>query len=209
MLREEVDLDAEINSESMELYQYNFSTIQPLLSIPLLAVVRLELGLPIQLTDEDLTRVGQAWHDIEVLQICPDPFSERARDMRPMCSIHGLMSIVEQCRRLRQLGVYMDFSFLVDDLLIANARVTSMEVEQLDVGRSWIADAPRVASLLSGVLPELKKLVWSGMNAPSPALWRTLPPAFEYSGEWRQVFDLLPVFRATRLNERTARNINT
>lgn len=201
--KEELD-SAVVNrlfTSSPEQYQMNMNVLQPLLSLSDLVAVHLELGVPLQLNDGDLRTIGKAWPKIEILHLCSDPFCERTRGVRPVSSLHGLISTVEQCPRLQHLGLCLDYGSFMDDELLLRNRTVSKSVYHLDVGRSWLTEPPRVASLLSGVFPSLKVFMWSGMDDPES--WSGLTAG--HSPGWKQVFDLLPVFRATRLNERTVR----
>lgn len=198
-----------------ELYHYDIHVIKPLLRLHSIVAVHLELGVPLYLTDSDLRTIGNAWQNIEVLNLCSDPFCERTRAVRPTSSVNGLLAVVSQCSSLKHLGLFVDYSAGVSEDTIASAEFASSSLVHLDVGRSWIKEPALVAALLSGVFPVLKVFQWSGMSDPGTTEddpWadeRLESIAFGHASGWRQVFDLLPVFRAVRANERRVRNFET
>ena len=211
--KDEIDLPTatHLYIENAEHYHHDVSVLKPLLRLQTLAAVHLELGVPLHLTDLDLRMIGNAWTNIEVLNLCSDPFCEQTRDIRPTPTVKGLLSLVYQCSSLKHLGLYVDFSADggVSEDAVAAADFASSSLVHLNVGRSWISEPPCVAALLSGLFPALKVFLWSGMTDALTAddePWDDEHTEYDNASSWHQVFDLLPVFRAVRTNERRVRN---
>ncbi|KAL5497878.1 hypothetical protein ACEPAH_2809 [Sanghuangporus vaninii] len=210
-----VDFANRLYNTTPELYYHDMSVLQPLLTMRNLAAVHLEIGVPFYLTDMDLFALGAAWPTIEVLNLCSDPYCERARAVRPpAATIIGLLAIAEACPSLQHLGLFLDCSTAITEGMIASAPVASHALINLDVGRSHVLEPPLVAALLSGVFPNLKVFQWAGMDASEGLLASDggaggLSSGLQegYAPGWRQVFDLLPVFRAVRASERRERGL--
>ena len=111
----------------------------------------------------------------------------------------------------------------VPDNLIVGEDVASRVLSRIDVGRSRVVEPARIAALLSGAFPGLKVFQWTGMEATSSMgvgvgvgvgsevgagtgigietgiggvdMW-------EFAPGWKQVYELLPIFKAVRANER-------
>ena len=107
----------------------------------------------------------------------------------------------------------------VPDNLIVAEDVASRVLSRIDVGRSRVVEPARIAALLSGAFPGLKVFQWTGMEATSGMsvgvgvgtgievgagiesgiggvdMW-------EFAPGWKQVYELLPIFKAVRANER-------
>ncbi|TDL27955.1 hypothetical protein BD410DRAFT_894090 [Rickenella mellea] len=186
-----------------ELFHHDITVIRPLLDMHGLVAVHLELGIPLFLADDDLATIAVAWKNIEILNLCSDPFCDKTRGHRPQATVLGFFSLLSACQRLDHLGLFLDYSPLVDTTLIAACETVSSSISRLDVGRSWITNPPAVAALLSGALPNLKAFVWSGMEDAES--WRDFNGG--QSPAWRQVYELLPVFRAARVHERRTQSL--
>ncbi|KAH8112763.1 hypothetical protein DFH11DRAFT_1511091 [Phellopilus nigrolimitatus] len=199
---QEVNRLYHLNSEQ---YHLDLTTLQPLLTMRNLAAVHLELGVPLYLSDTDMCVIGSAWPAIEVLNLCSDPYCERARAVRPAATVQGLLAVATACPALQHLGLFLDCSIGISEDALSSVNIVSRALINLDVGRSWVVEPPLVAALLSGVFPALKVFQWAGMDSPDS--WTSNSAAglqFAHSPGWRQVFDLLPVFHAVRRNERRA-----
>ncbi|KAI5121923.1 hypothetical protein M0805_000252 [Coniferiporia weirii] len=182
-------------------YQHDLAVLQPLLTIRSLVALHLEIGVPLYLTDTDLCVIGTAWPAIEVLDLCSDPHYERSRSVQPTASVHGLLAVAGVCPALQRLGLFVDCTVGLTQDVLESTGVVSRALVSLDVGRSWVVDPPLIAALLSGVFPALKVFQWAGMDSTDS--WASDDIA-GHAANWRQVFDLLPVFRAVRANERRA-----
>lgn len=187
---------------SPDLYYHDLSVLRPLLSLRSLSAVHLEIGIPFHLADSDLLVIGSSWPIIEVLNLCSDPFCDRTLTVRPELTIHGLFELATMCRSLQHLGLYVDYSTLLSEELVATCDFLSHTIVHLDVGRSWLLQPELVAALLSGVFPRLKIFQWHGMDDPES--WKELSGG--HSPGWRRVFDMLSVFRAVRANESRVRS---
>ncbi|KAJ4473894.1 hypothetical protein J3R30DRAFT_3782075 [Lentinula aciculospora] len=194
-----IQLTNRLYHADLEAYAHDMSLLRPLLSMRQLTAMHLELGVLLYLTDVDLCTLGAAWPQIEVVNLCSDPYCERA------ATIVGLIAITEACPSLQHLGLFLDCaSGAISEGMIAGSSVASHTLINLDVGRSCMLNPPLVAALLSGVFPNLKVFQWAGMDMPESSL-EAGSLQEEYSPGWRQVFDLLPVFRAVRANEQRQR----
>ena len=113
----------------------------------------------------------------------------------------------------------------VPDNLIVGEDVASRVLSRIDVGRSRVVEPARIAALLSGAFPGLKVFQWTGMEATSGMSVGVGVGAgsevgggtgigigiesgiggvdmWEFAPGWKQVYDLLPIFKAVRANER-------
>ena len=178
-------------------YVHRIDVIAPILSLRRLASVIFEIGIPLLLSDSDLHTIGEAWPSIEILVLGSDPFCFNTRLVPPSAGIPGLLALVTQCPLLQRLGLFLDYTDHITGDLISTCTLKSSSVAHLDVGRSWISDPQIVAALFSGVFPNLSIFTWQGKEIPRS--W--VDGSHGYSAVWKQVLDLLPVFRAVRMNE--------
>ncbi|THH03918.1 hypothetical protein EW145_g5900 [Phellinidium pouzarii] len=185
-------------------YLQDITVLQPLLDMQSLVAVHLELGVPLHLSDIDLITIASAWPAIEVLNLCSDPYCERTRTAQPLATVQGLFAVASACPSLKHLALFLDCTTGFSENVLANADVVSRTLINLDVGRSWVVEPSLVAALLSGVFPALKVFEWAGMDTSSS---QVSDRASGHAASWRQVFDLLPIFRAVRANERRSRKV--
>lgn len=187
-------------------YYCGRSVLQPLLAIRSLSAVHIELGVPLCLSNADLRVIGTSWPKIEVLDLCSDPYCEQTRLVQPVADFEGLRELVFHCARLKHLGLYIDYSSFLSEETIADMNMASNSLIHLDVGRSWLIEPPLVAAALSGAFPNLKVFQWCGMEGQEDDMLFSPESvdriAFNNVRQWRQVYDLLPIFKATRANER-------
>lgn len=186
----------QLYSQNPTEYLHRIDVIEPILALHTLASAIFEIGVPLLLSDADLHCIGEAWPDIEILVLGSDPFCFNTRHVPPSASVQGLLALVTQCPLLQRLGLFLDFSMHITEELVSSCALKSASVVHLDVGRSWILSPPIVAALLSGVFPNLAVFTWQGKEIPRS--W--VDGSHGYSAAWKQVLDILPVFRATRLN---------
>lgn len=180
-----------------DFYYHNLNILRPFLSMRRLQAVHLDLGVPIYLTDEDLSAIGSAWPDIKVLSLCSDPYCDYTRSARPTSTIFGLLALAQACPSLQHLGLFVDGSVGLSEQFLASTIPASRALRHLNVGRSWIVEPPLMAGLLSGAFPALRVLEWTGMDSLNDS-WAN-ESISNHATAWRQVFELLPIFRSVAL----------
>lgn len=209
-------------------FYHNLNVIRPLLTMRYLQAVHLDLGVPIYLTDGDLRIIGSAWPSIRVLSLCSNPYCEYTRSARPTCTLFGLLELARVCTRLQHLGLFIDCAIGLTESILATTTIASRTLSHLDVGRSWINEPSLTAGVLSGALPALRVLEWTGMDSVVEVLpWGVVGAPSSTNGStgatlgsgsnsgesasasihvsgWREVFELLPIFRSVRASERRA-----
>ncbi|KII93169.1 hypothetical protein PLICRDRAFT_382355 [Plicaturopsis crispa FD-325 SS-3] len=164
------------------------ASLAPLFSFPHLTHLTYAIGFPLDLEDADLETMARAWPALESLQISK-PYRWKKRSGITM---RGLANFLGLSPNLHHLDIYIDATtslseYPMDSLALANHKIT-----EITVGESDIKDSVAIAVILSGVLPNLRRIsATSGDRAGVTQLAR-----------WREVERMLDPFAVVRKDER-------
>ncbi|KAH7924768.1 hypothetical protein BV22DRAFT_1047264 [Leucogyrophana mollusca] len=166
---------------------WSLETFKPLFEFRNMTTFRSSYFCSAELSNRDLGEIALSWPQLEVLDL------GTISDWRvpSLITFKGVLYVLRNCPRLRELGLVIDAT-IMDPAAIEwrGTDVINARIEQFNVGCSDIRDPASVASLLSNILPRLRKIMMS-------RLWRN--SAFDYRRDaWLQVEEFLGSFAATR-----------
>jgi len=160
-----------------------FESITPLLSLRRLEVLSLAVQCSFDLADDDLSRMAQAWPDLEVLVI------ERYHDDEPpRATLHGLGAFALHCPKTRVIRLMVD-ALEADATGLEDVSPLprlSREKLCLSLGNSRINDPEAVARVLTAFFPGTRDVnTWDGR-------WSYRHQEFAaYKDRWDKVNELL------------------
>ncbi|KAH7930164.1 hypothetical protein BV22DRAFT_1055422 [Leucogyrophana mollusca] len=160
---------------------WSLGTFQPLFTFKNLTAFRTPSFCSAKLSDRDLEEIALAWPQLEVLEL------GTGSDWRApsLITFNGLLSVLQHCRQLRELGLVMDATVLAP----ITTDASNINITLFSVGCSDIHDPRAVAAFLLGILPRLRKIKTSD-------LW--FNPEFEdRKTAWSKVEELLESFSIT------------
>ncbi|KAH7926842.1 hypothetical protein BV22DRAFT_1045789 [Leucogyrophana mollusca] len=137
-------------------YPCTMQTIRPLLSFSLLKELHLDPLNMSHIDDIDIQEIASSLPNIEWLILGTRYFWEET----PKLTLNGVNVLLARCPRLRTLGLVIDATVLdpVTQEKLGGG-VPNITITTLYVGCSKIHDPTKVAVILSGILPSLRRIV--------------------------------------------------
>lgn len=166
--------------------------LQHLIYLP--ELIRLDIDLPesVIFTPTDLERIGYACPKLEVLRLCP---LARFQNGPPHISLEALGWLTRGCRHLHTLHVNVDAQPGSRPIL-QNRMLSSVSLQRLHFGNSWIEDPLQVSVLLSHLAPNLESVKWfQDKNRPH---YNEV-----HDKNWQTVSETLPHLQTMRHIERS------
>ncbi|KAF8992676.1 hypothetical protein BDQ17DRAFT_197937 [Cyathus striatus] len=181
----------------------NFGALEPLLAFFNLQSFRLEVTKGIYFSDpSEIKKIATSWPKVQVLKLKPRFFSRG--DEPSSITVVDLLTFVEHCPRLTQLGITFD-AISPPEINRQNIfwnKTWDSNILELYVGDSPIRNPTLFAATLSGVFPYLKKITTieeeEEMTRVGPLATGTNHNA------WKQVEELMKLFSAVRDQERSS-----
>ncbi|KAJ7742329.1 hypothetical protein B0H16DRAFT_1890334 [Mycena metata] len=126
-------------------------TLELLFDFTHLTSVELRPPTGIDVTDDDVLLLANAWPHLERLS-----FRARSRNQPPRATLTSLLYLAEHCPKLLILEMMVDASTVpAIERSVHRARVLQDALVQWTIGRSLIAAPLQVARFLSAIFPEL------------------------------------------------------
>jgi len=143
------DIDITIQQADQEQCELlSFETIRPLLSLKKLETLEVRHNHPLIVSEDNIAELAMALPDIQDLILNCEPFSLD----RPSITLGALLSIAHYCRKIRNIGLYLDATS-VDTLPTIGAAQFATSFRTLNLGVSPIGfDKVPVALFLSQLL---------------------------------------------------------
>jgi hypothetical protein len=116
-------------------------------------VSHIEPQLP---TDLGIREMASAWPNLRTLQLLPPRVARRSVPTVGQVSLGGLAFLVQTYQNLTRLELEIDTRINVDPL--PHTTTPNMLMHEIDVRRSPIEDARRVAAFLTRILPNLRTI---------------------------------------------------
>ncbi|KAI1797196.1 hypothetical protein LXA43DRAFT_910382, partial [Ganoderma leucocontextum] len=194
--------------------RFDSTTFKPLLMLPHLSVVDIDIAHPIDIDGELIAYMAFIWRKLTRLSLCvaraPSPLSQLdpVAAFYPAATLLDLVSFALWCPELQWIGlpVNTDLSRVVDVLETRPGRGTALSEMFLDVGLSAAHDPVPVAAFLSDLFPGLQgvRTAWRGvreedMNAD---LERYVGRRRNIVARWNEVAELVGDFTTVRKQER-------
>ncbi|KAJ7196884.1 hypothetical protein B0H12DRAFT_637616 [Mycena haematopus] len=169
-------------------YVLSSDVVRPLLAFKRLTNVSFQVRPCLDVDDEFLEEMAQAWPDVGELSFGTDAPIIQA----PKATLKCLIAFARHCPELMTLGIRMDAT---DVPAITRERTTSLN--DMYVGTSLINTSKEglVAAFISNLFPELQHLSPFSGDSPLPE------PFAAQSTSWHRVSQLIPVFASVRSQE--------
>ncbi|KAG8916505.1 hypothetical protein FRC01_003023, partial [Tulasnella sp. 417] len=171
---------------------FTMRPLYPLLILPHLEVVKIDLDVVYHLTDDDLGDMASAWPNLQVLHICPWKEVETVSSTS-LPSFVGLRTLTTGCPNLSELKLKIDASRNVGEVtksLGKSSRVRGAELRKWFIGASAIQEeqAEAVAEAIHLLFPKLEALGLPREVVGNPAKYE----------EWTKVHDTLRTLQHIR-----------
>ncbi|PSR94375.1 hypothetical protein PHLCEN_2v4460 [Hermanssonia centrifuga] len=183
----------------------NLDTLRPLMACSRLKVFELRWDYQLNLSESDLEKLAISWPYLEVLKLNSEPLPELTP---PILTVEAILPFARHCRRLRELGLYIDGEHVP-------ARQSASPqpfhfLEALVLGSSPIGAVEPMALFLSQLCPLSCRIV-AGVRWPD-----AFGIAMDHAGimddrrmkmpewwvKWNDVGKVLPLAIQARLEER-------
>ncbi|KAH7924234.1 hypothetical protein BV22DRAFT_524876 [Leucogyrophana mollusca] len=165
---------------------WTLETFRPLFAFGDLTVLRAPRFCHVSFSDQDMQEMTSMWPHLQVLDLGTKP----DWDFPFLVTLGGVLSLLRNCRELRELGLAIDAS-VCDPVPIGEeqrADVLNMNITAFHVGCSNIGDPVPIAMFLSNILPRLTKIeFWSSSLKNGDPRQRA----------WQRVEELLREFAST------------
>lgn len=197
----------------------NNTTFRPLLALPRICVLELDIAHPLDIDDELIASMASTWRGLVRLSLCVGgPRAQPDLDLSDFIPMHGatlfgLVPFALFCPELAWLGLPLDVDLWRNAWALhgrpgCGAALSEMIV--LDVGLSVLYDPVPIAAFLSDLFPSLEgiRTAWRGVREEDVSsdvlnLWR---PG-NIVTRWEQVADLVDGFATVRKQERACRAV--
>ncbi|KAF5361643.1 hypothetical protein D9758_007301 [Tetrapyrgos nigripes] len=183
-------------------YRVTPNTLKPLLALPELEDLDLDLEIAFELDNAMLGSMAQAWPNLSSLRIGGSGGTWGIVEGGAKITLDGLIPLVQCCPNLETLSICLDAVTAFPSPPRRPGRGAINEhVQSLHLCNSTISDPVEVASFLSDLFPNLLDVTaWSEGWMP------TEDPDTEIEG-WDEVNKLLPAFRNVRKQERVFQRV--
>ncbi|KAJ7794876.1 hypothetical protein B0H14DRAFT_3556183 [Mycena olivaceomarginata] len=170
-------------------------SFQPLLSCVNLTEVHIVIGHGIDIDNAFLKQMAQAWPQLRTLDLSPGCQSAR---YEPRDTLAGLIPLAQHCSHLETLALVLDATS-IDPYTKEKpgAGVRNLTLLELDVVESPVDSPAAVASFLSAIFPNLRR-VSSRKDGERNIL---MPDGEENMVEWESVGALVHVISSARAQE--------
>ncbi|KAF7354655.1 hypothetical protein MSAN_01379100 [Mycena sanguinolenta] len=181
--------------DALSAYVLSSDAVRPLLAFKQLTHITYQIRPCLDVDDEFLKAMAQAWPNLSELQFGTDTV-QPAITQAPKATLACLIPFARHCPNLSALGVCMDATRVPEFTQVHGDRISS-SLEYLYPGTSPI-DALKegvVAAFISNLFPELEDLFPIVGGTPLPE------PLQSHSTSWSRVSRLIPVFSSVRTQE--------
>ncbi|KAK7001358.1 hypothetical protein R3P38DRAFT_3048711 [Favolaschia claudopus] len=167
----------------------------PLLICRNLTDVALQTGYGIDIDNDFINKIAEAWPQLETLSLSP---KFQASVYIPQVTLAGLIPLAQNCRCLTSLTLVLNATVLdIHPRERPGNGISNEALVKLDVVESPISSPAAVASFLSAIFPELQQVL-----SREDEERNTLAPHWEEDVEkWDMVGDLVQFFASTRAQE--------
>ncbi|KAF8173811.1 hypothetical protein K438DRAFT_1850064 [Mycena galopus ATCC 62051] len=179
--------------DELAAYVLTPDVIRPLLAFKELSHITYQTRPCLDVGDEFLEEMAQAWPKVSELQFGSDVLIIQP----PQATLKCLISFAQHCPDLSVLGIRMDATDIPEFTQVPGDRISCLLTElYVGTSRMNIAQEGLVAAFISNLFPELQALI------PFTSDLEELPePLDSLTDSWYRVSRLIPVFSSVRSEE--------